>query len=165
MSMNERGALVVNQLSYLIDEVKALEVVVPKVPEALLVASPVEGEPSIIDLLRRIAALDRDVRIPVVRGLLSESQIGERMPAPPSSESGVEGLLTTIREARSELLRMVREVADVETARVVVDGEDMMLVDYLYHVAQEDTATLRQAAERMHESRPLGSPGFTRRSS
>lgn len=123
-------------------------------------ATPVEGEPSVKELLESIAAQDRDVRIPVVRALLSETKHEELARV---ANAGVEELLAAMREGRSELLRVVGEVGDVSAARVAVDGEEIALVDFLYRVVQEDADVLRRAAERLHEAMPLGSPGFSRR--
>ncbi len=158
--MDDQARLVVDQLAYLIDEVTALQTVIRGVPEALMEATPVEGEPSVKELLESIAAQDRDVRIPVVRALLSETKHEELARA---TNAGVEELLAAIREGRSELLRVVGEVGDVSAARVAVDGEEIALVDFLYRVVQEDADVLRRAAERLHEAMPLGSPGFSRR--
>ncbi len=158
--MDDQARLVVDQLAYLIDEVTALQTVIRGVPEALMEATPVEGEPSVKELLESIAAQDRDVRIPVVRALLSEPKHEELARV---ANAGVEELLAAMREGRSELLRVVGEVGDVSAARVAVDGEEIALVDFLYRVVQEDADVLRRAAERLHEAMPLGSPGFSRR--
>ncbi len=158
--MDDQARLVVDQLAYLIDEVTALQTVIRGVPEALMEATPVEGEPSVKELLESIAAQDRDVRIPVVRALLSETKHEELARV---ANAGVEELLAAMREGRSELLRVVGEVGDVSAARVAVDGEEIALVDFLYRVVQEDADVLRRAAERLHEAMPLGSPGFSRR--
>ena len=157
---------IVAQLEYLILEMEALRQAVLLLPDIALSGRPYDGEPSVKDVFAGIAHLDRSVRLTNVRLLLQGDGANLKVAAPVTDTvdetADAVVLIDEVSNARSELLDAVRELPEADwekTARL--DGESVTLTEYLFGVTQEDADVLRLAAQRIYESRPVRSPGFT----
>ena len=165
-----RRDLIIGQLSYLIDEIAALGEMLGSFPEGVLTARPYEGQPSILDLLATLAERERTIRIPNVETFVA-SDDGVLLEAPPlsaaaarASKDAVSRALHDVATARSRLVDLVRECGDsVWERRASLDDNEVTLEEYLLGIIQQDVEVFRVAAQRVYESRPVGSPGFTAR--
>lgn len=165
----ERRDLIIGQLSYLIDEIAALGEMLGSFPESVLTARPYEGQPSILDLFATLAERERTIRIPNVETFVtSDDGVLLEVP-PPSAPAGasieaVSQALHDLAAARSRLVEIVRDCDDsVWERRASLHDNEVALEEYLLEVIQQDVEVFRAAAQRVYESRPVGSPGFTAR--
>lgn len=159
------------QLAYMLDEIDALKSVLTAFPDELLEAEPYEGEPSVRDLFAQLSARESAVRIPNVERFVSA---GEEKPAliegSHFAEAGDNGsgstadMLSEVATARTRLLELVYSAGDADWDRTAaLAGKEITFGQYLFAVVQEDVDVLKSVAQRIHESRPIGSPGFTAR--
>ena len=86
--------------------------------------------------------------------------------ASPESEfgasSGVRDILEQVARSRRVLLSVARRVSETAWDRVLqVGDEGVRPLEYMDRIVQYDASVLRRIAERIYESRPTGSPGFT----
>lgn len=166
-----RRDLIVGQLTYLIDEIGALSTVLTTFPNELLEAQPFEGEPSVRDLFFELSVRESAIRIPNLERLAAEDEnqptlIADSDRPEPSEKRGraTADVLEEVATARVRLLELVRSADDQAWDKeALLDGEAVTMTEYLFGVIQEDVEVLRTVAQRIHESRPVGSPGFTAR--
>lgn len=166
-----RRDLIVGQLAYLLDEISALSTVLTAFPDEMLEARPFEGEPSVRDLFAELSFRETAIRIPNVERFTASEDESPALVAdtdyvrPDETQGGVTAdVLAEVATARSLLLKLVRAADDSVWDRTARQGEEAVtMTDYLFGVVQDDVALLRRIAQRIHESRPVGSPGFTAR--
>ncbi len=166
-----RRDLITGQLSYLLDEISALSTVLTTFPDDLLEAQPFEGEPSVKDLFSQLATRESAIRIPNVGrfiasdgdlpALIADAAAVVTKETKNASPADVLGEVVTARSHLLELVRSADESAWDEAARLA--GEAVTMTEYLFAVVQEDVELLRAVAQRIYESKSVGSPGFTAR--
>ncbi|MBT8400920.1 MAG: hypothetical protein KJO98_10615 [Rhodothermia bacterium] len=166
-----RRNLITDQLAYMVDELGALSAVLKTFPDELLEAQPFEGEPSVRDLFYQLSVHESAIRIPNLERFIAAetgkptliSDVDEARTEDGQNQATAD-VLGEVAAARTGLLELVRSADDSvwdRTARLA--GEAVTMTDYLFAVVQEDVEVLRAVAQRIHESRPVGSPGFTAR--
>ena len=154
-----------DQLSLMADEAEALGSLLGAMPDDFLFGRPVDGMPSIADLLSGIVQRDGTVRQENLSAFRSGGDLAsEQVLEPPdSSDASITDILEDLRAHRLKLVALAEAVAEGHWDRSAsLDGQPVTLLEYLSTVVQTDAAALRQIAERVFESRPMGSPGLSR---
>lgn len=166
-----RRDLITGQLAYMLDELGALSVILKTFPAELLEAQPFEGEPSVRDLFTQLSARETAIRIPNIERFIDSEEAsptlfavaGEVGPDDANTRATAD-VLDEVAAARRHLLELVRSADDeVWDKAARQEGAAITMRAYLFRVVQEDVELLRTVAQRIHESRPVGSPGFTAR--
>jgi hypothetical protein len=147
----------IDQLAYLLDELDALHVVLPGVPDELLSAVPAEGSRSIKELFATIGVLDAGPRLQAVTSGLLETADLETWPSldPAVNSTSIPDLLGNLQRGRRELVANVEECAE----RLGRDNNEGMtgVLSYLHEIIEQDTDILRTIAGLLSEGRaPLG---------
>ncbi len=154
-----------DQLSLMADEAESLGSLLGAMPDEFLHGRPIEGMPSIADLLSSIGERDRTVRLDNLRAFMSGDDLTseETVEAPDTSDTSIADILADLRSERLKLVTLAEEVAEAHWDRTVfMEGRPVKPLEYLSALVQSDAAALRQIAERVFESRPMGSPGLSR---
>ena len=131
----DRRDALLGQLRYLLDEVEALGPLLARLPGDVLTAA-LPGERSPLGTFAHLAALDREVYAPQLRG----------DPAPPEPESeakeDLEETLEALHAARADLVGMFEAEDDWPEG----------WYDLALTVVRRDAEELKRLAYRMHES-------------
>lgn len=166
----DRRQQIVDQVAYLLEEAAALKRALRSIPEEVLQAQPIPGEPSVRDLFEELASREAGPRIRNVKRLLGGDDNAVLESTALASDASAKRSRTTyealdeVVSARSEILSLITGCPpSAWTTAASLDGEEVTLERYLFGMIQEDVAILQTAAIRIHESRPTRSPGFTSR--
>ena len=132
---DRRRAALLDQLRYLLDEAEALGPLLARLPEDVLTAA-LPGERSPLETFAHLAALDREVYAPQLRG--------EAAPPEPEREAkaNLEDALADLHAARTDLVAAFEEADDWPESRY----------DLALQIIHRDAEELKRLAYRMHES-------------
>ena len=151
------------QAAHLLDEVAALRLVLPRVPEAVLSGRPLPDDRSIKELygslittdeafLRYLDRLGAGTAFSVSEEALSDGAGWNELP--------LDVLLTRLSEGRKSVLdRLERLDAAAWFRTGTTPGEQDDVYEALFHLIQHGAERMRQVAYRLHESRLSDRPG------
>lgn len=155
-----RDALL-DQLSYLIDELEATKTVVGRVPEDVQSGRPTPDALSMKEVYGLIATLDADVRRPHARAILS----GDTPSLPSVDEHAlvdnadwndldIHAVFERVQDARRDLVDTLG-AADIDAWMQQTrsdDGEALTLFEYVHRIATADLDRLRDLGLRLHNA-------------
>ncbi len=159
---------ILDQLLLLKDEAAALGPLLASLPDEIVSGRPFEGTESIVEMLAGIESMDRIERRRALEAFLSIDAAGPEIRLP--HEDGAAGaesvteLLERLATGRTELVDLARRVLDeAGSRRMRVGYEELTAQELMGRFIQDDATVFRQIAERVYESKPAPSPGFTSR--
>ena len=159
---------ILDQLSLLTDEVAALGPLLAGLPSEIVSGRPFDGTKSIAEMLAGIEAADRSERRRALEAFLMTGAVAPE--AGTSHEDGIQEsdsvreLLERLAMSRKNLVDLARRALDqAGDRRIEVGDEEVTPLELLGRYVQDDASVFRRIAERVYESRPAPSPGFTSR--
>ena len=152
-----RDALL-DQLSYLVEEVEALRSVVGTLPEQIKNGRPAPDELTMKELYGAIATLDAEVRAPRVARLIDEDNpdfsavdIEEHVRDDGWNERPIDDILNQVQNARHALVDRLDELPlDAWHRTATMDEESVTLFDLVHDITQTDAERLRDLGYRLH---------------
>lgn len=152
-----RDALI-DQLSYLVEEVEALRSVVGSLPDQIKNGRPTPDTLSMKELYGAIATLDAEVRSPRAAQLTSEDDpsftsvdIDDRVQDNGWNEQPIDDILDQVQEARHALLAQLDELPlEAWHRTATLDDESVTLFDLVHRITQTDAERLRDLGYRLH---------------
>ena len=152
-----RDALI-DQMEYLVDEIRALKTVVHHVPDDVQGGRPTEQDLSMKELYGVIASLDAGPRRERI-----ERTVAEEMPtftsidtAALAEEAGwndkdIDTVLAAVQDARADFVDVLKALSLQQWKRTAqVDGEEMTVFQLVYHMAKDDMQRMRALGHRLH---------------
>ncbi len=152
-----RDALL-DQLTYLVDEIEALQTVIGGLPEQIKSGRPAPDALTMKELYGAIATLDAEVRRPRVERILDE-ETPTLEPVDPEAEAREAGwnekelpaILDRVREARQALVETLTDLPLEDWHRTAtLDDESITLFTLVHHATQADAERLRDLGYRLH---------------
>ena len=137
-----RREAVLDQLSFLIEELEAQRPWLNRIPEAQLAGKPLETVPSLIEIYQEMDLKERREHLP---GLGMDSQEAE-------VPDGIDRILDSLIQARTEMVGRLRSWKDDIWQSVSPGGSDLSMEEFSYGITQSDAEFLRSIAERLNES-------------
>ena len=152
-----RDALL-DQLSYLVEEVEALRSVVGTLPEQIKNGRPAPDELTMKELYGAIATLDAEVRAPRVVQFTEEDapsfaavDIDEHVRDDGWNEQSMSDILDQVQDARHALVdRLDGLPLDAWHRTATLDEESVTLSDLVHDITQTDAERLRDLGYRLH---------------
>lgn len=140
-----RQAALLDQLRYLIEEVEASKKGLARVPEAVI-RQQFDDQPSVAELYASIAALDREVLLPLVTGRRATG-------AAQTGAGALDDILCDVQEARRALVSALEDVPlEAWSGMVTLEGDHMTVYELLQTGLQRNVDALRAVARRLHHS-------------
>ncbi len=159
--LNSPRNSLIGQLGHLAEEASALRTIIQRVPEAILVAHPLQGEPSVKELFALLLRADELIHISFARDAVMNGRATGRRASSSELLEGemwddlpIEQILDRVAAARLKLVDVCSAATDDAWEAVLrMDDQDVDLFNFLYGVVQNDVDVLRRIAERLHDSR------------
>ena len=152
-----RDALL-DQLSYLVEEIEALRSVVGTLPDQIKNGRPAPDELTMKELYGAIATLDAEVRAPRVARLTEEDDpsftsvdIDDRVRDDGWNDQPMSDILDQVQDARHDLVDRLDELPlDAWDRTATLDEESVTLFDLVHDITQTDAERLRDLGYRLH---------------
>ena len=152
-----RDALM-DQLSYLVQEVEALRSVVGGLPDQIKSGRPAPDTLSMKELYGAIATLDAEVRIARVTQVIEEDapsftavDIDEHVRDDGWNERPIDDILDQVQDARHALVDRLDELPlDAWHRTATLDDASVTLFDLVHRITQTDAERLRDLGYRLH---------------
>jgi hypothetical protein len=149
------------QVAYLIDEVRAVKGLVHRIPEEILTGHPFPGARSIKELYGLIAAEDEFFHLPVLEALAAYAV---RLPSRPGEDDliarvawdvqSIDAILDRVIEMRTRVVAMLEALpGDAWEHSFSADGAEENLFRIAHAITQSDADRLRSVGERIRDSR------------
>ena len=161
MDLDDRRAVLLDQLAYLIDEIEALKAVVDRVPEPYHTARPLPQDLSLNELYGLLAAMDEQVYRPRLQQMIAEDEpafapVDEHALAEGGAwnDQPLDAILDRVQAARRTLLDALRALPPDAWARTALFGDVVRdIYGLAHHITQHDADLLRTVGYRLHETR------------
>ena len=137
-----RNAAILEQLSYLIDELEAQRPWITRIPAFQLTGKPMDSIPSLLEMYIQMSAAEWSDYLPSVG-------INEARELDPSIE--ISDVIDRIQQGRTRLVEHLGSIPEEAWEKTSLDSGST-LVDFAYQITQSDGTFLRSIAERLHES-------------
>jgi hypothetical protein len=152
-----RDALV-DQFSYLVDEVTALSTVVDSLPDQILEGRPEPGALSMKELYGAVVTLDAEVRRTRVDRVVKEDEpelasvdIQDEVRDAGWNEQDMGAILDQLKEGRRALTERLDELPlDAWHRAGTLEGEPLTVFGLVYRMTQDDFQRLRDLGYRLH---------------
>ena len=152
-----RDALI-DQMEYLIDEIRALKTVVHQVPDDVQGGRPTEQDLSMKELYGVIASLDRGPRPTAIERVVSEEDPEIALPdsaalaeADGWNEQDIDAVLDAVQDARAGFVKTLRALPlEQWERRADVEGEELTAFELVYRMAKNDMQRMRALGHRLH---------------
>ncbi|PSQ97664.1 MAG: DinB family protein [Bacteroidetes bacterium SW_9_63_38] len=152
-----RNALL-DQLSYLVEEVEALRSVVEGLPDQIKNGRPAPDELTMKELYGAIATLDAEIRIDRVAQIIDADDpvfttvdIDEHVRENGWNDRPMDDILDQVQDARHALLDRLRELPlDAWHRTATLDEDPTTLFDLVHRITQTDAGRLRDLGYRLH---------------
>lgn len=152
-----RDALI-DQMEYLIDEIRALKTVVHQVPDEVQGGRPTEQDLSMKELYGVIASLDRGPRRQAIERVVSEEAPEIALPdsaalaeADGWNEQSIDAVLDAVQDARAGFVKTLRALPlEQWERRADVEGEELTVFELVYRMAKNDMQRMRALGHRLH---------------
>jgi hypothetical protein len=150
------------QVAYLIDEVRAVKGLVHRIPEEILTGHPFPGARSIKELYGLIAAEDEFFHLPVLEALAAYAV---RLPSRPGEDDliarvewdvqSIDAILDRVIKMRTQVVAMLDALPGDAWAHSfpAADGAGQNLFRIAHAITQSDADRLRSVGERIRDSR------------
>ena len=133
---------VLDQLSFLIEELQAQRPWLNRISEAQLAGKPLETVPSLIEIYQEMDLKEKREHLP---GLGMDTQ---EVDVP----DGIDRILDSLIQARTEMVGRLRSWKDDIWQSVSPGNSDLSMEESAYSITQSDAEFLRSIAERLNES-------------
>ena len=133
---------VLDQLSFLIEELQAQRPWLNRISEAQLAGKPLETVPSLIEIYQEMDLKEKREHLP---GLGMDTQ---EVDVP----DGIDRILDSLIQARTEMVGRLRSWKDDIWQSVSPGNSDLSMEEFAYSITQSDAEFLRSIAERLNES-------------
>lgn len=133
---------VLDQLSFLIEELQAQRPWLNRISEAQLAGKPLETVPSLIEIYQEMDLKEKREHLP---GLGMDTQ---EVDVP----DGIDRILNSLIQARTEMVGRLRSWKDDIWQSVSPGNNDLSMEEFAYSITQSDAEFLRSIAERLNES-------------
>lgn len=157
----EQIRALIDQLSFLVDELEGQFVLIRRIPGALLTDRPFAEASSIRDLYLQFFERARGLNEMVIRGLIDGSAVGqdiESLDIPvaefASDKKGVIEIIEDIITIRRHSVVMLESAKPAIWSRSVTrDNKQVSLYEWAYEMALQDADDLREIAVQFYERR------------
>ncbi len=133
---------VLDQLSFLIEELEAQRPWLNRIPEVQLAGKPLETVPSLIEIYQEMDLKEKREHLP---GLGMDSQEAVAL-------NGIEGIIDSLIQARTVMVGRLRSWKDDMWQSASPENSDLTMEEFAYAITQSDAEYLRSIAERLNES-------------
>jgi len=140
-SVSTSRSLILDQLSFLLDELEAQRPWLLRIPVFQLEAKPMESAPSLFEMYVNMSRQEWEVHVAELGG----------PSAPVASLTTLSGVIDHIQKGRRSVLEMLQRVSDTDW-ETATTGRGIFLAEYAFQITQSDGNFLKAIAERLHES-------------
>jgi len=141
-ALNHGIEAIVEQLTYLVDELEAQRPWITRIPEVQLTGRPMDSIPSLLDIYVRMAEKEWNDYVPTLTDLAAK----------PMLDSGsVSKVIDFIQAGRRAVVEALTSLSEADWV-VAVNETDETVADFAFQITQSDSTFLRTIAERLHES-------------
>lgn len=155
----EQIRVLIDQLSFLVDELEGQFVLIRRIPGSLLTDRPYAEVPSIRDLYLRFRERTRGLNQSVIRGLIDGSAVGQDIESLdiPVEDLAVDNTgvieiiedIITIRQHSVAMLELIEPAIWIRS--VIRDNQPVSLYEWVYEIALRDADDLREIAVQFYE--------------
>lgn len=139
--MESKRTLIIDQLSYLLDELEAQRPWLNRIPSIQLEAKPMESSPSLVEMYAQMARREWQEHLPALLG-----------PTDPFLGKGtLSETIDTIQQGRRQLVEFLQQIKE-DDWEMAVSVNGARISDYSFQITQSDGTFLKMIAERLHES-------------
>ncbi|MDA1028967.1 MAG: hypothetical protein O3B41_07940 [Bacteroidetes bacterium] len=139
--MESRRTLIIDQLSFLLDELEAQRPWLNRIPSIQLEAKPMETSPSLVEMYAQMARREWEEHVSELLGPID----------PFLGNTTLSETIDAIQEGRRQLVEYLQQIAEDDwEAAVSVHGANVS--DFSFQITQSDGTFLKMIAERLHES-------------
>lgn len=139
--MESTRTLIIDQLSYLLDELEAQRPWLNRIPSIQLEAKPMESSLSLVEMYAQMARREWQEHVPEMLGPMD----------PFLGKGNLSEMIDLVQQGRRQLIEYLQQIdQDVWETAVSVHGANV--ADYSFQITQSDSTFLRMIAERLHES-------------
>lgn len=141
-SFSSRCSIIVDQLSYLIDELEAQRPWILRIPDVQLHGKPLDTAPSLFEMYQGMRNADLERHLPL---------LGIPYSTPASDSASLSDVIDQIQHGRKALVDFLSSLSQAEWSQNLGDTESD-IIEYAFQITQRDSTFLKGIAERLHES-------------
>lgn len=158
---DELRAALIDQLRYLIDEIRTLKGIVDIVPEPVREGRPTPDALTMKEIYGVIARMDERVYRPRIERIIEEDEAPAFEPVEDRAlaqdedwnDMPIEDILERVQAARAALVAALEDLPAAAWERTGRFGDaEWNVYEVVHHIIQEDTRRLRTLSYRLHET-------------